>query len=91
MTTWRAQIPSMLTWMTPRLARAARPLTTARPAKNSTVAVKAANRPDAISGRLYAVDGGIRPGGRVRPACRARAQPGVSDISNTSPLPRLAL
>jgi enterochelin esterase-like enzyme len=25
MTTWRAQIPSMLTWMTPRLARAARP------------------------------------------------------------------
>jgi enterochelin esterase-like enzyme len=31
MTTWRAQIPSMLTWMTPRLARAARPLTAARP------------------------------------------------------------
>src|SRR5580704_10491340 len=25
MTTWRAQVPSMLTWMTPRLARAARP------------------------------------------------------------------
>jgi hypothetical protein len=62
MTTWRAQIPSMLTWMTPRLARAAQPLTTARPGKNSTVAVKAANRPDAISGRLYAVDGG--PAGR---------------------------
>lgn len=43
MTTWRAQIPSMLTWMTPRLARAAQPLTTARPGKNSTVAVRAAN------------------------------------------------
>ena len=27
MTTWRAQVPSMLAWMTPRLARAARPLT----------------------------------------------------------------
>jgi enterochelin esterase-like enzyme len=40
MTTWRAQIPSMLTWMTPRLARAAQPLTTARPGKNSTLAVK---------------------------------------------------
>ena len=25
MTTWRAQVPSMLTWMTPRLAQAARP------------------------------------------------------------------
>ena len=25
MTTWRAQVPSVLTWMTPRLARAARP------------------------------------------------------------------
>jgi enterochelin esterase-like enzyme len=44
MTTWRAQIPSMLTWMTPRLARAAQPLTTARPGKNSTVAVRAASR-----------------------------------------------
>jgi enterochelin esterase-like enzyme len=87
MTTWRAQIPSMLTWMTPRLARAAQPLTTARPGKNSTVAVKAANRPDAISGRLYAVDGGT---GREN-GPRGRAQPGVSDISNTSPLPRLAL
>jgi enterochelin esterase-like enzyme len=31
MTTWRAQVPSMLTWMTPRLARAARPLTAAKP------------------------------------------------------------
>jgi S-formylglutathione hydrolase FrmB len=31
MTTWRAQVPSMLTWMTPRLARAARP-TSAKPA-----------------------------------------------------------
>ena len=40
MTAWRAQIPSMLTWMTPRLARAAQPLTTARPGKNSTVAVR---------------------------------------------------
>jgi enterochelin esterase-like enzyme len=29
MTTWRAQIPSMLTWMTPRLARATRPPATA--------------------------------------------------------------
>jgi enterochelin esterase-like enzyme len=27
MTTWRAQVPSMLTWMTPRLARAAQPPT----------------------------------------------------------------
>jgi enterochelin esterase-like enzyme len=43
MTTWRAQIPSMLTWMTPRLARAAQPPATARPGKNSTVAVRAAN------------------------------------------------
>src|SRR4029079_9450593 len=40
MTTWRAQIPSMLTWMPPRLARAAQPLTTARPGKNSTVAAR---------------------------------------------------
>ncbi|HEV8222177.1 MAG TPA: hypothetical protein VGQ05_18045 [Streptosporangiaceae bacterium] len=40
MTTWRAQIPSMLTWMTPRLARAAQPPATARPGKNSTVAVR---------------------------------------------------
>jgi enterochelin esterase-like enzyme len=31
MTTWRAQVPSMLAWMTPRLARAARPLTAAKP------------------------------------------------------------
>ena len=38
MTTWRAQVPSMLTWMTPRLARAARPLTPARPGRTSTVA-----------------------------------------------------
>ena len=29
MITWRAQVPSMLTWMTPRLARAARPPTVA--------------------------------------------------------------
>jgi enterochelin esterase-like enzyme len=29
MTTWRAQVPSMLTWMTPRLTRAARPPTAA--------------------------------------------------------------
>jgi enterochelin esterase-like enzyme len=40
MTTWRAQIPSMLTWMTPRLARAAQSPTTARPGKNSTVAAR---------------------------------------------------
>jgi enterochelin esterase-like enzyme len=40
MTTWRAQVPSMLTWMTPRLARAARPLTAARPGRTSTVAVR---------------------------------------------------
>ena len=31
MTTWRAQVPSMLAWMTPRLARAAQPLTAAKP------------------------------------------------------------
>jgi len=31
MTTWRAQIPSMLTWMTPRLARATRPHSAAEP------------------------------------------------------------
>ena len=31
MTTWRAELPSMLSWMTPRLARAARPLTAAKP------------------------------------------------------------
>jgi enterochelin esterase-like enzyme len=40
MTTWRAQIPSMLTWMTPRLARAARPLTTTRPGRTSIAAVR---------------------------------------------------
>jgi enterochelin esterase-like enzyme len=40
MTTWRAQIPSMLTWMTPRLARAARPPTAARPGRTATVAVR---------------------------------------------------
>jgi hypothetical protein len=40
MTTWRAQVPSMLTWMTPRLAQAARPLTAARPGRTSTVAVR---------------------------------------------------
>ncbi len=37
MTTWRAQVPSMLSWMTPRLARAARQAV-ARPAKTTTVA-----------------------------------------------------
>jgi enterochelin esterase-like enzyme len=30
MTTWRAQVPSMLSWMTPRLARAAQPPTAPR-------------------------------------------------------------
>jgi hypothetical protein len=40
MTTWRAQVPSMLTWMTPRLARAARPLTAVRPGRTATVAVR---------------------------------------------------
>ena len=36
MTTWRAQIPSMLTWMTPRLAQAARtPAAGSPPAQRS--------------------------------------------------------
>ena len=37
MTTWRAQVPSMLSWMTPRLAQAARP-DGVRPGRTSTVA-----------------------------------------------------
>jgi len=37
MTTWRAQVPSMLSWMTPRLARAARQ-PAVRPRKTATVA-----------------------------------------------------
>jgi enterochelin esterase-like enzyme len=37
MTTWRAQVPSMLSWMTPRLDRAARQAAV-RPAKTATVA-----------------------------------------------------
>ena len=37
MTTWRAEVPSMLSWMTPRLARAARHASV-RPAKTATVA-----------------------------------------------------
>jgi S-formylglutathione hydrolase FrmB len=36
MTTWRAQIPSVLSWMTPRLARAAQQAAM-RPAKTATV------------------------------------------------------
>ena len=35
MTTWRAELPSMLSWMTPRLAR---PAPAARPGKTSTLA-----------------------------------------------------
>jgi hypothetical protein len=31
MTTWRAQVPSMLTWMTPGLTRAAQQADTAAP------------------------------------------------------------
>ena len=38
MTTWRAQVPSMLTWMTSRLARAAQNQTTAPPPKTATLA-----------------------------------------------------
>jgi enterochelin esterase-like enzyme len=37
MITWRAQVPSMLSWMTPRLARAARQ-PVVRPAKTATLA-----------------------------------------------------
>ena len=37
MTTWRAQIPSMLTWMTPGLARAARNQAAAQP-RNTSIA-----------------------------------------------------
>ena len=38
MTTWRAQVPSMLTWMTPGLARAAHKQTAAPPRKTVTLA-----------------------------------------------------
>ena len=38
MTTWRAELPSMLAWMTPRLARATHPVTPARSAKTATLA-----------------------------------------------------
>ena len=38
MTTWRAQVPSMLTWMTPGLARAAHKHAAARPRKAATLA-----------------------------------------------------
>lgn len=39
MTTWRAEVPSMLTWMTPRLARAARDkATAAQSGKTTTLA-----------------------------------------------------
>ena len=38
MTTWRAQVPSMLTWMTSGLARAAQNQTTAPPPKTATLA-----------------------------------------------------
>ena len=37
MITWRAQVPSMLSWMTPRLALAARQ-PAVRPAKTATLA-----------------------------------------------------
>ena len=38
MTTWRAEVPSMLTWMTPGLARAAHTQTAAPPRKTVTLA-----------------------------------------------------
>ncbi len=38
MTTWRAQVPSMLTWMTPGLARAAQNQTAAQSGKTATLA-----------------------------------------------------
>ena len=38
MTTWRAQVPSMLTWMTPGLARAAHKQNAAPPRKTVTLA-----------------------------------------------------
>ncbi len=38
MTTWRAQVPSMLAWMTPGLARAAQQQAAARPRKTATLA-----------------------------------------------------
>jgi enterochelin esterase-like enzyme len=38
MTTWRAQVPSMLTWMTPGLVRAAQKKTAAQPGKTATLA-----------------------------------------------------
>jgi enterochelin esterase-like enzyme len=40
MTTWRAQLPSMLTWMTPDLARVAQRETAAQPGKTSVLAAK---------------------------------------------------
>jgi enterochelin esterase-like enzyme len=40
MTTWRAQIPSMLTWMTSGLARAAQNQTATRPGNTSILAAK---------------------------------------------------
>ncbi len=40
MTTWRAEVPSMLTWMTPGLARAAQQRTPARPGKTSVLTAK---------------------------------------------------
>lgn len=41
MTTWRAEVPSMLTWMTPRLARAARNKTAAaQSGKTTTLAAR---------------------------------------------------
>jgi hypothetical protein len=39
MTTWRAQVPSMLTWMTSGLARAAHNQAAAPPRKAATLAV----------------------------------------------------
>ncbi len=40
MTTWRAQVPSMLTWMTPGLARAAYQQAAAQPRKTATLAAR---------------------------------------------------
>jgi enterochelin esterase-like enzyme len=40
MTTWRAEVPSMLNWMTPGLARAAQQGTPARPGKTSVLTAK---------------------------------------------------
>jgi enterochelin esterase-like enzyme len=69
MTTWRAQVPSMLSWMTPRLAQAARP-DGVRRGRTSTVA----DRRPAAASRLRARrhGGSTPPGARRSSRCRRR-------------------